>query len=64
MSSSELTPRQREYLSLVAQGLTNREIADRLWVTEQAVKDMLRRLYPIIGVKSRYEVIERYREAA
>lgn len=40
-----LTPRQREMAALVAEGLSNHEIAERLFVTEHAVRQGLHRAY-------------------
>lgn len=52
-----LTPRQVEYLRLLAQGCTNRAIARALVVSETAVEQMLVRLYVRIGVRNRAEAI-------
>ena len=44
-----LTPRQREVLSLVAEGLTNREIARRLDISPGTVRIHLEHAYPKLG---------------
>jgi DNA-binding NarL/FixJ family response regulator len=49
----ELTPREREVLGLVAEGLTNRQIADRLVVSEHTVHRHLTNLMRKLGVTSR-----------
>jgi DNA-binding CsgD family transcriptional regulator len=48
-----LTPRERELLRLLGQGLRNREIARRRGVSEHAVHQALKRLYRKLGVRSR-----------
>jgi DNA-binding NarL/FixJ family response regulator len=50
---SVLRPRQREVLDLVAEGLTNAEIARRLYVAESTVKQHLRSAYKALGVNNR-----------
>lgn len=50
---SALTPREREILALVGEGLPNREIADRLNLSPDTVKDHLRRIYTKLGVDTR-----------
>jgi DNA-binding NarL/FixJ family response regulator len=53
--ASVLGPRQREVLGLVAEGLSNAEIARRLYLAESTVKQHLRKTYRILGVKNRRE---------
>jgi DNA-binding NarL/FixJ family response regulator len=50
---STLTPREREILSLVAEGAANSHIARALWVTEQTVKFHLSNIYRKLGVANR-----------
>jgi DNA-binding NarL/FixJ family response regulator len=50
---SGLTKRQFEILQLIAAGLSNREIAGKLWITEQTVKFHLSNLYSKLGVTNR-----------
>jgi DNA-binding NarL/FixJ family response regulator len=50
-----LTVRQREILQLVAQGLSNAQIAKSLFLSESTVKQHLRATYKILGVSDRKE---------
>src|SRR3954451_9301833 len=47
--------REREILALVAEGATNREIADRLYLAESTVKSHLSTAFSKLGVRSRAE---------
>ena len=51
-----LTKRQQEITGLVLQGLSNREIADRLFITEQTVKDHLHDVFEHLKIKRRSEL--------
>lgn len=46
----ELTPREREVLELIGQGLTNSGIADRLVITEGAVEKHIQRIFAKLGL--------------
>jgi DNA-binding NarL/FixJ family response regulator len=50
-----LCARQREILELLAEGLSNAEIAGRLFLSESTVKQHLRAAYKALGVKNRRE---------
>jgi DNA-binding CsgD family transcriptional regulator len=52
-----LTPRQREVLSRVRRGLSNREIARELGIGEDGVKAHLARLYLRYGVRNRVQLV-------
>ena len=56
-----LTPRERELVGLVSQGLRNKEIAARLGLTEGTVKMHLVRVYGKLGVTNRVELANRLR---
>lgn len=51
--SVDLTEREREVLSLVADGLANKQIARRLGISERTVKAHLTRVYSTLGVSDR-----------
>lgn len=50
-----LSYRERQVLSLVIEGLTNRQIADDLYLAESTVKSHLSSLFAKLGVRSRQE---------
>lgn len=54
---SLLSAREIEVVRCVAEGLTNREIANRLTLTEHTVKNYLFRIFDKLGVSSRVEVV-------
>jgi DNA-binding CsgD family transcriptional regulator len=56
-SRDPLTRREHEILNLVRQGLSNREIARTLWITESTVKVHVRHVLAKMGVRSRSEAI-------
>lgn len=51
-----LTPREREIMELVGQGLKNREIAERLAITSGTVKVHLMHVFEKTGARDRYEL--------
>jgi DNA-binding CsgD family transcriptional regulator len=53
---SELTPQQRQIIHLASDGLTNREIADRLYLSPRTVGSHLYRSYPKLGVAGRHQL--------
>jgi DNA-binding NarL/FixJ family response regulator len=53
-----LTVRQQEIMGLLVLGLSNAEIAERLYLTESTVKTHLRALFAKLEVRSRKEAID------
>ena len=58
-SLPQLTPREREALQLLAEGLPNKAIADRLGISEHTVKFHVNSLMGKLGAQSRTEPVTR-----
>ncbi len=58
-SKGELSAREMEILLLVARGLSNREVASSLALSEATVKRHLANVYSRIGVHSRGEAVRK-----
>jgi DNA-binding CsgD family transcriptional regulator len=56
---NRLTPRETQIAELVARGLTNAEIGAALWITENSVKQALKRMFRKLEVSSRAEMVAR-----
>jgi DNA-binding NarL/FixJ family response regulator len=56
----ELSRREAELVTLLREGLTNKEIATRLHLSEQTVKNHVHRILRKVGVQDRLAVVEHY----
>jgi len=57
--SEELTSRETEVLRLLAEGSSNREIADRLDISEHTIKFHIRSILGKLGASTRTEAVTR-----
>jgi DNA-binding NarL/FixJ family response regulator len=60
---TDLSPREAEVFELVAQGLTNRDIARTLFISESTAKVHVRRILEKLGAKTRTEAVALRRPA-
>jgi two-component system, NarL family, response regulator DevR len=58
---SELSRREQQLLALLCAGLTNKEIANQLYLSEHTVKNHVHRILRKTGTADRVELIELYR---
>lgn len=58
----QLTPREMEIADLVAKGLTNAAIGKELWITQNSVKQALKRMFRKLGVSARTEMVAKLKE--
>ncbi len=58
-----LRPRERQIVALAAHGLRNAEIADRLSISDQTVKNHLTAAYKLLRVRNRTSAIAIYWQA-
>jgi DNA-binding CsgD family transcriptional regulator len=61
---ASLSPTERRIADLVAEGRTNREVADALFVSVKTVEANLSRVYHKLGVRSRTELTRRIADPA
>src|SRR5687768_11921899 len=54
-----ITPREHEILALIAEGLSNREIGERLFVSENTVKTHSSRLFEKMSVNRRVQAVQK-----
>lgn len=57
LKTDRLTPRELQIAQLVALGQTNAEIGNELWITENSVKQALKRMFRKLEVSSRAEMV-------
>jgi DNA-binding CsgD family transcriptional regulator len=55
--AERLTPRELQIAELVALGHTNAEIGNELWITENSVKQALKRMFRKLEVSSRTQMV-------
>lgn len=53
---TQLSQREREIIVLIAQGYKNKEIAEKMFITEQTVKNHLHNIFDKLGVSDRLEL--------
>ena len=53
-----ITSRELEVLTLIAQGLSNREIAEKLYVSENTIKTHASRVFDKLGAKRRTQAVQ------
>lgn len=62
LESLGITPRELEILELIASGLSNREIAERVHVSENTVKTHSSRVFSKLGARRRTQAVQRGKE--
>ena len=58
----DLTWRERDILNLLAERLSNREIAERLFLAESSIKDYVGKILKKLYVKNRRQAVEKAKE--
>ena len=58
VSKLGITPRELEILELIAKGMSNREIAEKLFVSENTVKTHSSRVFDKLGAKRRTQAVQ------
>lgn len=58
LQSLGITPRELEILELIAQGLSNREIANRVNVSENTIKTHSSRIFDKLGARRRTQAVQ------
>lgn len=61
-AATKLTPREEEILTLLSKGFVSKEIAGKLGVSYETVRDHLKHIYEKLHVHSRGEAVARFKE--
>jgi len=59
----KLTERQKELLDLILDGMSNKQIAEKLFITESTVKYHIKNIYNILDIRDRKDLFKKLREA-
>ncbi|MBK1835218.1 response regulator [Roseibacillus ishigakijimensis] len=62
VATANLTPREEEVLALLAEGLANKEIADRLDISAETIRVHNRSIYKKLEVSTRTQAVMKYRD--
>ncbi|MCX7858364.1 MAG: response regulator transcription factor [Deltaproteobacteria bacterium] len=54
---ADISQREREIIQYVCQGLTNKEVAHKIGVSEQTVKTHLNRIFKKLGISNRFQLV-------
>jgi DNA-binding NarL/FixJ family response regulator len=61
--AKRLSPREKEVARLIASGLSNRQIAEKLGIQEQSIKNCVSSLMSKLGVDNRVQILLRVQES-
>ena len=61
LENNNLTVRQKELLICMADGLSNKEIGEKLFISENTVKYHIKNIYTILGIKDRKDFFKKLR---
>jgi len=59
-NSTNLTKKEKEIVILVAEGLSNKEISQKLYISEVTVKTHIRNVFKKVGVSSRFQLFNKF----
>lgn len=59
INSDQLTDRQKELVELMAEGFSNKEIAEKLFITESTVKYHIKNIYSVLELKDRKDFFKK-----
>jgi len=57
----QLTDRQKELIELLSQGLSNKEIAEKLFISENTVKYHTKNIYNVLNIKDRKDFFQKFK---
>ena len=63
LSELDLTKREKKVLRYIAEGYSNDDIADEMFISKNTVKSHIKNIYIKLDVKSRVQVIQKLRDA-